>query len=98
MASQSDISLEEFKGSQRWINGFLLRYELSLRRSTTLFKLDDDKIIKRALTFKYFVDNIDFSKYQLSNILKSKIFGTPKNQILINLDEKKLKISTTSPI
>ena len=69
MASQSDISLEEFKGSHRWIDGFLLRHELSLRRSTTLFKLGDDEIIKRALAFKYFVDNIDFFKYQLSNMI-----------------------------
>jgi len=34
-----------------------------------LFKLYDDEIIKRALAFKYFVDNIDFSKYQLSNMI-----------------------------
>jgi len=31
--------------------------------------LDDDDIIKQALAFKYFVDNIDFSKYQLSNMI-----------------------------
>ena len=48
---------------------FPTRYKLSLRRSTTLFKLDDDDIIKHALAFKYFVDNIDFSKYQLSNMI-----------------------------
>ena len=37
-----------------------------------------------------------WNSYQKTNdivedILESKIFGTPKNQILINLDEKKLK-------
>ena len=34
-----------------------------------MFKLEDDEIIKRALAFKYFVDNIDFSKYQLFNMI-----------------------------
>ena len=31
--------------------------------------MDNDEIIKRALAFKYFVDNIDFSKHQLFNMI-----------------------------
>lgn len=69
MASQLDISPDEFKASQHWVDGFLQRYELSLRRSTTLFKLEDTEVIKCALAFKCFVDGIDFSKYQLSNMI-----------------------------
>lgn len=69
MASQLEISPKELKASQHWLDGFLQGYELSLRRSTTLFKLEDAEVIKRALAFKFFVDDIDFSKYQLSNMV-----------------------------
>ncbi|XP_056378950.1 uncharacterized protein LOC130274535 [Hyla sarda] len=69
MAPQFDISSEDFKVSHHWLDGFLKRYELSLRRSTTLFKLEDNEIVKRALAFKFFIDGIDFSKYQLSNMI-----------------------------
>ena len=48
------LSTEEFKASSHWLDNFLKRYELSLRRSTTLLKL--------------FVDGIGISKYQLSNL------------------------------
>ncbi|KAF6362058.1 R3H domain containing 1 [Rhinolophus ferrumequinum] len=68
MAPQLEVSPEEFKASQHWLDGFLQRYELSLR-STTLFKLEDTEVIKRALAFKSFVDGIDFSKYQLCNMI-----------------------------
>ncbi|KFM56625.1 hypothetical protein X975_10989, partial [Stegodyphus mimosarum] len=65
-ATEFDLSTEEFKASSHWLDNFLKRYELSLRRSTTLFKLEDSEVVKRALAFKLFVDGIDFSKYQLS--------------------------------
>ncbi|CAI9735085.1 transposable element with KRAB [Octopus vulgaris] len=69
MAPQLDIPPEIFKASPHWLDSFFRRYELSLRRSTTLFKLGDAEVIQRALAFKSFVDGIDFSKYSLSNII-----------------------------
>lgn len=68
-AIEFNISTEEFKASSHWMNNFLQRHELSLRRSTTMFKLEDNEVVKRALAFKLFVDGIDFSKYQLSNMI-----------------------------
>ncbi|KAM5140546.1 uncharacterized protein ACMZJ9_014416 [Mantella aurantiaca] len=65
----AELGLDNFKASERWLDGFLRRHDLSLRRPTTLFKLEDTEIIKRALAFKSFVDNIDFTKYQLSNMI-----------------------------
>ncbi|KAF6376368.1 hypothetical protein mRhiFer1_009561 [Rhinolophus ferrumequinum] len=66
-APQLETCPEEFEASQHWLDGFLQRYELSLT-STTLFKLEDTELIKRAPAFKSFVNDIDFSKYQLSNM------------------------------
>ncbi|KHJ41118.1 centromere binding protein B, DNA binding protein [Trichuris suis] len=68
-ASHLEISTEKFKASQHWLDSFLQRHELSLRRSTTLFKLEDTEVIKRALAFKSFVGRIDFSKYQLFHMI-----------------------------
>ncbi|KFM75291.1 Pogo transposable element with KRAB, partial [Stegodyphus mimosarum] len=68
-AIEFDISTKEFKASSHWLDNFLKRYELSLRRSTTLFKLENNEVVKRALALKLFVDGIDFSKYQLSNMI-----------------------------
>jgi hypothetical protein len=64
-----NISTEEFKASSHWMDNFLQRHELSLRRSTTMFKLGDKEVVKHALAFKFFVDGIDFSKYQISNMI-----------------------------
>lgn len=69
MAIYFDISLDVFKASNHWLNNFLLRYELSQRRGTTMFKLEDDEVIKRAISFKSYIDGIDFSKYNLSNMI-----------------------------
>nr|KAF6328891.1 lysocardiolipin acyltransferase 1 [Pipistrellus kuhlii] len=70
MAPQFDIAPEDFKASQHWLDNFLQRSELSLRRSTgTMFRLEDNQDIKRALAFKSFIDDADFSKYNLSNMI-----------------------------
>nr|KAF6353493.1 hypothetical protein mPipKuh1_010455 [Pipistrellus kuhlii] len=69
MAPQFDIAPEDFKAPQHWLDNFLQQSELSLRRSTTLFRLEDTRVIKRALTFKSFTDNANFSKYNLSNMI-----------------------------
>lgn len=70
------------------VKPFLHRHELFLR-STTLFKLDDTLTIKRTLSFKPFVDGIDFSKYQLRNIIamdETAVFMNNASQTII--DEK----------
>uniref|UniRef100_A0A803JQY6 HTH CENPB-type domain-containing protein n=1 Tax=Xenopus tropicalis TaxID=8364 RepID=A0A803JQY6_XENTR len=69
MAPHFDIAHEDFKASQHWLDNFLQRSELSLRRSTTLFRLEDAQVIKRALAFKSFIDDIKLSKYNLSNMI-----------------------------
>ena len=69
IAPQFDISQDIYKASNHWVDNFLRRHEFSLRRSTTLFKVEDAEIVKRALAFKSFVDKIDFSKYNLSNMI-----------------------------
>lgn len=69
MAPEFDLTPDVFKASNHWVDDFLARHELSLRRSTTLFKLEDDEVIRRGLAFKSFVDNTDFARYELSNIL-----------------------------
>ena len=69
MAPQFDISPDIFKASNHWMYNFFRRHEFSLRRSTTLFKVDDTEVDKCALAFKSFIDKIDFSKYNLSNMI-----------------------------
>lgn len=51
------------------MDNFLYRHTLHLRRSTTLLKLDDNVVVKRAFAFKLFIDGIDFSKNQLSSMI-----------------------------
>lgn len=48
------MSPDEFKASQHWVDGFLQRCKLSLGTSTTVFKLEDTEVSKRALVFKCF--------------------------------------------
>lgn len=69
LATELEISPEQFKASDCWLSNFLQRHHLSLRRPTTLFKLEDEEIIKRALTYKSFIDKIDFSQYQSSHVV-----------------------------
>lgn len=40
-----------------------------MRKSTALFKLKDADIVRRALCYKSFIDNIDFSQYDLSHMV-----------------------------
>ena len=44
-ALQFGIFPENFRASNCWLDGFLLRHELPLRKSTTLFKLEDDEVV-----------------------------------------------------
>uniref|UniRef100_A0A2D4N3M2 HTH CENPB-type domain-containing protein n=1 Tax=Micrurus spixii TaxID=129469 RepID=A0A2D4N3M2_9SAUR len=86
MAPHLEIS-PEFKAPQCWLDDFLQRYELSLRRSTTVFKVENTELIKRALAFKSFVDGIDFSKYQLSNMIaldETAVFMSQGSQMTID--------------
>ena len=59
-ASQSNISLEKFKASQRRIDSFLLRYKQSLRRSTTLSKLKNNKIKNDYLHLNFLLITLTF--------------------------------------
>ncbi|XP_018495075.1 uncharacterized protein LOC108864273 [Galendromus occidentalis] len=68
-APRFDISTEDVKASSHWLAAFMKRKELSLRRSTTLFKLEDDQVIERALAFKSFIDKIDSSRYEAWNVI-----------------------------
>lgn len=52
-----------FKASNSWLRNFMDRYELSLRRSTTLYRLEDLDVINRTVSFRDFVDSIDYTKY-----------------------------------
>ena len=56
----------QFKASNCWLDGFIGHYKLSLRRSTTLFKLVDNEVVKRTLQYKKFVDQTDLQKYDLN--------------------------------
>lgn len=68
LAAELDLP-DKFKASTTWATKFFERNHLSLRKSTTLFKLEDGEVVKRALSFKSFVDNIDSSEYRLSNMI-----------------------------
>ena len=56
-----------FKASNHWLDGFMKRYDMSLRSKSTLFRLEDMEVINRVLSFKSFVDRLDFSQYNLHN-------------------------------
>ena len=44
-------------------------YDTSLRSLSTLFRLEDEKVVNRVINFKQFMDNIDVKSYvQLGNL------------------------------
>lgn len=65
----TQFNVVDFKGSNRWLDRFLQRHELSLTKSTTLFMLDDNEVVRRGLAFKSFIGDIDRSECRLSNII-----------------------------
>jgi DDE superfamily endonuclease/Tc5 transposase DNA-binding domain len=69
VAESMGIGIESFKASNCWLDGFMERFELSLRRATTLFKLEDSDIVTRALAYKSFIDAIDFGSYLPANMI-----------------------------
>jgi len=97
IAPQFDISQDIYKASNHWVDNFLRRHEFSLRRSTTLFKVEDAEIVKRALAFKSFVDKIDFSKYNLSNMIAMDETAVFMGQGSKTTVEKKVLHQYTSP-
>lgn len=69
LAIAAELEIDKFKASNHWLSNFFNRHHLSLRKSTTLFKLEDEEIVRHALSYKSFIDNIDFSQYDLSHMV-----------------------------
>ncbi|GMF21158.1 unnamed protein product [Phytophthora lilii] len=56
----SELGDTDFIASDRWVNGFMRRYGLSLRRTTNLTVLTDDVLTDRAVSFlSYLTSRID---------------------------------------
>ncbi|CAM9801881.1 unnamed protein product, partial [Heterosigma akashiwo] len=47
-----------FKATEHWVDGFMVRHKLSLRRASTLFKLTDDKIVEKAVNYKLYIEQL----------------------------------------
>lgn len=47
----------DFKGSSRFIDGFMKRYGLSLRKTTNFTTLSDDELIRRAVYYMSYLQN-----------------------------------------
>ena len=62
-------TVENFKASECWLDGFMKRYELSLRRSTSLFKLEDATVIQRCVSFVRYMQSIDWSMYRNADVV-----------------------------
>jgi transposase-like protein len=61
---------EDFKTSQRWILGFMKRFNLALRRRTRISQKLPDKIQEQLEKFDQFVKNLRIEKsFELGNIL-----------------------------
>ncbi|OWZ12835.1 hypothetical protein PHMEG_00013944 [Phytophthora megakarya] len=58
--AQSELHDNDFVGSNKWVDGFMRRYDLSLRRTTNLTILTDDILTDRALSYmQYLSPRID---------------------------------------
>ncbi|GMF38944.1 unnamed protein product [Phytophthora fragariaefolia] len=56
----SELGDADFVASDRWVNGFMRRYRLSLRRATNYTVLTDDVLTDRAVSFlSYLTSRID---------------------------------------
>ena len=58
-----------FKCSEHWLSSFMERFDLSLRKPSTLFRLTDDEVVTRVCAYKRFMDKIDWSQYDLRNCI-----------------------------
>ncbi|CAM9997204.1 unnamed protein product, partial [Heterosigma akashiwo] len=56
IAAREGIDVQVFKASDVWVDGFMSRWKLSLRRASTQFKLTDEKIVEKAVNYKLYVD------------------------------------------
>ena len=54
---------QSFKASNHWVDIFMSSYDLSVRRSSSLFKLEKHQIIDRAIAYKKIIDKTNFAKY-----------------------------------
>jgi transposase-like protein len=63
LASEMLGDTSKFKASKHWLHDYLTRMGLSLRRSKTLFKLDDDKVVARCVSFSKYMDAIQWETY-----------------------------------
>ena len=57
---------QSFKASNHWLDNFMTRYDMSLRSKSTLFRLKDEEVVNRVISYKRFFDNIDYSQYVLN--------------------------------
>ncbi|KAG3180988.1 hypothetical protein PC128_g15339 [Phytophthora cactorum] len=53
--ARSELRDDSFVGSNKWVDDFMRRYNLSLRRTTNLTVLTDDVLTERAVTFMEFL-------------------------------------------
>ena len=58
---------QSFKASNHWLDNFMTRYDMSLRSKSTLFRLQDEEVVNRVISYKRFIDNIDYSQYVLND-------------------------------
>jgi transposase-like protein len=59
----NDNNLNVFNAGDHWLDGFMKRNGLSLRRSSTLYKVSDTVIVQRCLSYKNFVDSAHLDNY-----------------------------------
>ncbi|OWZ10219.1 Pogo transposable element [Phytophthora megakarya] len=53
--AQAELGNTQFLGSSKWVDGFMHRYDLSLRRTTNLTVLTNDVLTDRAVCYMEFV-------------------------------------------